>query len=50
MANKEKLTPKDYDRFGGRVGLRPLTEAEKKAGTKPFKRPPKPKAKLPKGK
>lgn len=45
-----KVTPKDYDRLGGRVGLRPLTEAEKKAGTKAFKRPAKPKTKLPKGK
>ena len=47
---KSKSTPKDYDRFGGKVGLRPLTEAEKKEGTKAFKRPPKPKTKLPKGK
>lgn len=45
-----KVTPKDYDRLGGRVGIRPLTKAEEEAAKKPFKRPAKPKTKLPKGK
>jgi len=41
-----KSTPKDYDRLGGKIGLRPLTKAEKEAANKPFKRPAKPKTKL----